>query len=186
MDNLPVELLHEILRHLPSSCLKNARLASRRFNAVLAKQAFPQLASFIDKDAALATLEATVAELSRRRRSIWSPRCSVPDNLPLAPSFLLAMHVALAGQSWRPTETAINSDSESSEDDESDCGYRRLSHRAITAQDLCRQLGRLDVTEDMLRGAMFRYALYLSYLYKGEGEAPQLWVVDSERWATSA
>lgn len=29
---------------------------------------------------------------------------------------------------------------------------------------------------------MFRYALYLSYVYGGVGEAPSLWVFDEKAW----
>lgn len=99
MEKLPPELVHQILHHLPPSSRKSARLASRRFSAVLARRVFSLLPSFMDPAAALDTLESTVADLPTRSRSIWSPRCSVPDQLPVAQSFLLAMHVALAGHS---------------------------------------------------------------------------------------
>ncbi|KAJ2969183.1 hypothetical protein NQ176_g8804 [Zarea fungicola] len=41
---------------------------------------------------------------------------------------------------------------------------------------------RPDINEDMLRQALFRYALYKSYTYEGEGEAPQMWVMNSKKW----
>lgn len=56
----------------------------------------------------------------------------------------------------------------------------------LTPQSLGSWLGRRDMTEEALRQAMFRYALYLSYLYDGEGEAPQLWVLNADRWAAMA
>lgn len=185
MDALPGELLHEITSHLTPSCRKNARLASRRFNAVLAEQPFSVLPSFIDPAVALATLESTVADLSPRPHSIWSPHCSVPDDLPVAQSFLLAMHVALKGQSWRPRAPVW--DSESSSEEESIDGYDTgRAGGQITVERLRTRLGRKDITEDTLRQAMFRYALYLSYIYDGTGEAPQLWVLNTELWTGKA
>ncbi|POR38198.1 Uncharacterized protein TPAR_01604 [Tolypocladium paradoxum] len=187
MDALPTELLHAIVTQLNPSCRKDARLASRRFNAVLAQQPFSILPSFIDPAVALSTLESTVADLSLRPRSIWSPRCSVPDGLPVPQSFLLAVYVALKGRSWRPRARAWESGSSSEEeavdglfDDQEEVGGQ------ITVEGLRARLGRKDITEHALRQAMFRYALYLSYVYDGTGEAPQLWVFNTERWAGKA
>ncbi|PHH85843.1 hypothetical protein CDD83_11101 [Cordyceps sp. RAO-2017] len=189
MDKLPAEVVYEILRHVPPSCRKAARLASRRFSAVLAKQSFPLLPAFLDADVAQSILELTLAEMSPRPHSVWSPRCSVPDKLPLPQSFLLALYVALAGHSWWPTTghaKSTGSDEESG--DENDVGSERKEPDGvgITVQRLGKRLAREDVTEEGLRRAMFRYALYLSYHYDGKGEAPQLWVFDEQLWATKA
>ncbi|KAM4057672.1 hypothetical protein HRG_009301 [Hirsutella rhossiliensis] len=105
----------------------------------------------MDPEVALATLESTVADLSTRSRSIWSPRCSVPDQLPLAQSFLLATRVAFAGHSWSsppPSLTrGLEPDEESSDDDDGGA--------ILAAQSLGSQLGRRDVTEEAPRRAMF-------------------------------
>ncbi|KAH0494529.1 hypothetical protein TgHK011_001146 [Trichoderma gracile] len=55
--------------------------------------------------------------------------------------------------------------------------------KKMTADNFGRSIGMDEVTEDVLRQALFRYALYLSYVYTGEGEAPQLWVMNSKKWA---
>lgn len=67
------------------------------------------------------------------------------------------------------------SDGEDSEDSEG--GVEELA-----AWNFGRTIGMDDLTEDLLRQAMFRYALYLSYVYTGKGEAPQLWVMNSKKW----
>ncbi|KND91588.1 hypothetical protein TOPH_03598 [Tolypocladium ophioglossoides CBS 100239] len=188
MDALPAELLHEIVTHLSPSSRKHARLASRRFNTILAQRPFSILPSFIDPAVALSTLGSTVADLSRRPHSIWSPRCSVPEDLPVPQSFLLAVYVALKGQSWRPLALALAWEPESSSEEESVDGFSSGEEpgRQITVAGLRARLGRKDITEDTLRQAMFRYALYLSYIYDGTGEAPQLWVFHTELWAGKA
>ncbi|PNY24409.1 Uncharacterized protein TCAP_05651 [Tolypocladium capitatum] len=193
MDALPAELLGEIVAHLSPSSRKSARLASRRLNAILAQQPFGILPSFIDPAAALSILESTVADPSLRPHSIWSPHCSVPEDLPVPQSFLLAVHVALKGQSWRPralawgSESSSSSSSSSSEEEVLDGldGGEEFG-RQLTVEGLRAHLGRKDITEDTLRQAMFRYALYLSYVYDGTGEAPQLWVFNTKLWAGKA
>jgi hypothetical protein len=52
----------------------------------------------------------------------------------------------------------------------------------LTVDKLSEGLGRQDITEESLRAAMFRYALYLSYSYRGAGQAPSLWVFDAKVW----
>lgn len=199
MDSLPPELLHEIFANLPSTSRKNARLASRRFNAVLARQPamFRTLASFIDPAVALATLDAAAADLTRRPRSIWSPRCCVPADLPVPRSFLLAVYLAVSGRPWEQQRThslASSSpqltsgaweDSESSEGESvygSEGSVMDGEECEMSACNLGKILGREDITPDALRQALFRYALYLSYNYDGAGEAPQLWVCDAKLW----
>ncbi|KAH6610056.1 hypothetical protein Trco_000076 [Trichoderma cornu-damae] len=162
MDSLPFELVSHILSNLPPADYKSARLTCRAFNDALAKPTFNTLATFIDPAFAQQTMERTAADLSRRPKSIWSPGCSVPAGLPVPQSFLFAMHVALRGT---PCPGAASSRDSS-----------------FTAGNFGRSIGMDDLTEDLLRQAMFRYALYLSYTYGGEGEAPQLWVMNPKRW----
>jgi hypothetical protein len=52
----------------------------------------------------------------------------------------------------------------------------------ISVETMLGRVSRRDVTESMLRQAMFRYALYQSYLYTGEGESPQLWIMHPKVW----
>ncbi|UNI20722.1 hypothetical protein JDV02_006787 [Purpureocillium takamizusanense] len=196
MESLPPELLCEIFANLPPTSRKNARLASRRFNAALvARQPssmFRTLVSFIDPAVALATLEAAAADLTRRPRSIWSPACGVPANLPVPRSFLLAVYLAISGRPWedrrRPVRPGVGSceDSESSEGESvygSEGSVAGSNECEMSACSLGRILGREDITADALRQALFRYALYLSYSYDGAGEAPQLWVCNAKLWA---
>lgn len=162
MDVLPVELLTEILTYLPPSSRKNTRLTSRSFNQALPKSDFSLLGSFIDPEVAIATIEATAADLTKRPRTIWSPRCSVPEELPIPESFLLAMYIGLSGRRWRRRVDARG---------------RTVPRDAITVGDMAMRLGRADITEDVMRQAMFRYVLYLSYTSEG-GETPHMWVVN--------
>ncbi|EHK24278.1 uncharacterized protein TRIVIDRAFT_121357, partial [Trichoderma virens Gv29-8] len=157
MDSLPFELVSQILQNLPQGDYKSARLTCQAFNAALAKPTFTTLATFIDPAIAQETIEKMAADLSRRPKAIWSPGCSVPKGLPVPESFLFAMHVALRGTP-----------------EESDVG----SEMSVTARDFGRSIGMDELTEETLRQALFRYSLYLSYIYSGEGEAPQLWVMN--------
>lgn len=207
MDILPFEVLSDVLEHLPRPSQKAARLTSRRFNAALSKPSFQVLASFIDPTVAVATIEVVAADLRLRPRSIWSPRCLVPAGLPIPESFLLAMHVALKGDSWTgaalsrrdsssSTRSAWSSSSSTDGSLEWDAGCSDASGDSsddyqsedgdagrITVHSLGQAVGRRDITEDVLRQAMFRYALYMSYVYEGEGKAPQLWVFNPSVWA---
>ncbi|KAL6910180.1 hypothetical protein GGI43DRAFT_3326 [Trichoderma evansii] len=188
MDSLPFELVSQILTNLSPTDYKSARLTCHAFNDALAKPTFTTLATFIDPITAKSTIEHIASDLTRRPKAIWSPGCSVPKDLPVAESFLFAMHRALRGTACPSTSpcssrassvSSVNgawSDSEDSEDSEG--GVEELA-----AWNFGRTIGMDDLTEDMLRQAMFRYALYLSYVYTGEGEAPQLWVMNSKKWA---
>ncbi|KAL9563848.1 hypothetical protein ACKAV7_012020 [Fusarium commune] len=102
MDALPKEILIQILENLPSSALKQARLTSRTFNNILAKHTFKVLVSFLDSKVAQSTLLAVAYNPERRWKqpSIWSPRCSVPQNLRINETFLMALWAGLRGDSW--------------------------------------------------------------------------------------
>ncbi|KAG8418213.1 hypothetical protein J3458_005641 [Metarhizium acridum] len=188
MDLLPSELLCEILSHLPPSCRPSTRLTSRRFNAILAPQSFPSVPSFIDPGAALLKLESGALQARRRQvTSIWSPSCCVPADIPIPHSFLLAVYLAFCGRQWQPFSEKTSGasgewDSDSgigvSEDDVD------LECHELTVDKVVQHLQRDDVTEESLRAAMFRYALYLSYSYRGAGEAPSLWVFNKKTWAS--
>ena len=91
----------------------------------------------------------------------------------------MAMRVAIKGTSLPmaclPNEEML------SEQDKSD--VRELYVDKIKACTFGQHIGRDDITEDIIRQALFRYSLYMSYLYKGQGEAPQLWVLNPRCWA---
>ncbi|KAH7148601.1 hypothetical protein EDB81DRAFT_883016 [Dactylonectria macrodidyma] len=159
MDRLPSELLVEILHCIPISSCKAARLTSRAFNAILSKRTFGILTSFVDPLAAEATLTSLSRDLNRRRRSIWSPRCNVPDGLPVVEPFLLALWAGLRGEPWVPSR-------------------HPGAGRRLTIAGLQKGLDRADMTEAVLREALFRYALYLSYLAPDDGPTPHAWVFD--------
>ncbi|KAJ3475079.1 hypothetical protein NLG97_g9586 [Lecanicillium saksenae] len=195
MDTLPVELFAEILSYLPPASCKSARLTSRQFNAVLAKPTFDKLSTFIDPDTALKTAQDTLYGLATRQRPMWSPNCSVPDDLPLPRSFLHAMYTALGGQPWTPKTAAVarrrqfmladSSDESSSDESELELPIElpeEESEDYRTAAVMLQRLGRPELNEKMLRQALFRYALYKSYIYEGEGEAPELWVMNTTKW----
>ncbi|PTB67683.1 hypothetical protein BBK36DRAFT_1115709 [Trichoderma citrinoviride] len=170
MDSLPFELITLILTHLPRHDLPSARLTCHAFNAALAKPTFSTLASFVDPAVAQLTIERLASDLNRRPKAIWSPGCSVPRGLPVPESFLSAMRAALRGAE----EAAADAGSDITMYTEGD---------KITAENFGRSIGMDELTEDVLRQALFRYALYLSYVYTGEGEAPALWVMNSKKWA---
>lgn len=172
INDLPCEIVTHILNYLPPSSYPAARLTSRRFSAVLAKPAFPYLASFLSPLFAVATLAAIAADPARRPKSIWSPHCSIPEDLPVPESFLLAMFVSLRGHSW-----GLGKVVRLEEDDTNEIG-----NTTISVDNLNKRLGREDLTEQTLREAMFRYALYLSYTHIGEGTAPQMWVLNRQLW----
>lgn len=144
-----------------------------------------------------------------RRAAVWSPNCSVPTGLPLPRSFLNAMYAALAGQPWqhggeaypavmRQRYTLVDSSDDSSSDEsehevmtdrtiEDAVLYKKDQYgQGSEADGMCTavvlQRLRPDINEDVLRQALFRYALYKSYTYEGEGEAPQMWVMNSKKW----
>ncbi|KAK5987075.1 hypothetical protein PT974_11193 [Cladobotryum mycophilum] len=185
MDSLPLELLLQILSQLPPSSSKHARLTCHKFNHALAKHTFATLASFLDPDVALSTLQDMAADLRRRPRAIWSPSCSVPKGLPVPTSFLVAVCVAVRGTS---APMACEGDAEEGAVVPSSGESRDESAGAesITACGFGRRIGREDITEEVLRQALFRYALYLSYVYEGQGEAPQLWVLNPKHWVGRA
>lgn len=157
MENLPNELLIEIFANLSPSNRKSARLTCRTFNWAIVRDQFSQLATFIDPQKSLAICEAAGNDLSRRPRSIWSPRCSVPEQLPIPESFLLALYAGLARKQWEPDTTAEARD-------------------GVTVTSLARELGRGDITDTIVRQALFRYALYLSYNRQLDGSSSYGWV----------
>ncbi|KAK2593540.1 hypothetical protein QQS21_008763 [Conoideocrella luteorostrata] len=194
MDSLPPELLHQILMYLPAPSRPSTRLTSRQFNAILAPRPFKTLPSFLDPNVADAQNESAVRRARRRGvTSVWSPRCSVPRNLPIPQSFLLALYLALRGRSWHrtysKTERARSWDADSAisgvgEDDGEECATPDTPDKEemLTVGNMKDVLGREDLNEEVLRAAMFRYALYLSYLREGQEEAPSLWVFDTKTW----
>ncbi|KAM0552511.1 hypothetical protein ACHAPJ_007839 [Fusarium lateritium] len=159
MDTLPTEILYQILDHLPVPAVKQVRLTSRTFNSILAKRTFEALVSFLDPVVAQSTLLIISRDPERRRRrpSIWSPRCSVPANLPIDDAFLMALWAGLRGESWA-VEMGANRDK-------------------LDVNSLQTGIGR-KIGEEELREAQFRYALYLSYVSECEKEqdVPQAWV----------
>lgn len=159
MDKLPSELFVEILHHLPIPTCKTARLTSRTFNSILSKRTFGVLVSFVDPNTAESTLTSLSQDLTRRRRSIWSPRCAVPEGLPLTEPFLLALWAGVRGEPWVPSRAPG-------------------SARRLTLTALQTGLDRADMTEAVLRQALFRYALYLSYLCADDKVIPHTWVFD--------
>ncbi|KAL7963807.1 hypothetical protein V8C34DRAFT_7118 [Trichoderma compactum] len=182
MNSLPLELVSQILTNLPPSSYKSARLTCQAFNAALAKPTFAALASFIDPAVAQQTIEKLAADLNRRPKAIWSPSCSVPRGLPVPESFLFAMHVALRGTPCPGPATSRASSASSAWSDGEDSDVVSEAD-GVTACNFGSTVGMDQVTEETLRQALFRYSLYLSYIYDGEGEAPQLWVMNSKKWA---
>ncbi|KAF4121097.1 FBOX protein [Geosmithia morbida] len=158
MDTLPMELLAEVLAHVPSSTRRSTRLTCRSFwRATPLKADYAILASFVDPAVAQATVEATAADVRCRSHAIWSPRCRVPPSLVVPEGFLLALYAALSGRRWAGAGPRPHSD-----------GRHVIGEdETISADAMARDLGRDDVTEDNVRQAMFRYTLYLSYLGDG-------------------
>ncbi|KAF4439828.1 hypothetical protein F53441_12451 [Fusarium austroafricanum] len=162
MNTLPTEILIQILDNIPSPDAKQARLTSRTFNTILARRTFEVLVSFLDPTVAQNTILATARDPERRRRrpSIWSPRCSVPPNLPVEETFLMALWAGLRGESWA-VEMGENGDKLDIDNWQSGVGR--------------------NASEEELREVLFRYALYLSYMSECENEqdTPQAWVLNA-------
>ncbi|KFA66333.1 hypothetical protein S40285_01274 [Stachybotrys chlorohalonatus IBT 40285] len=177
MHPLPFELLAHILSYLSPSQCKTARRTCRAFNTVLAKPTFRVLASFTDPSVAQKTLECLAADLSRRPRAIWSPRCTVPAGLVISESFLLALFVALEGYSWID-EIGGCGTQECLEDLRGDNGVLGSVVDIEALKDRLRY--RNNLVEDTLCGVMFRYSLYLSYTDCGEGQTSQAWMLNSK------
>lgn len=154
METLPPELLTQILDFLPPTTLKTARLTCRCFNTYIPSSDFTLLASFLDPAVAVATIEAAASDLTRRPRSIWSPRCSVPKDLAIPESFLTALSIGLAGE-------------------------RRVSGEAELTLE---KLGRNNVSEELVRQAMFRWVLYLSYTCETEASVAHMWIVSPKHY----
>ncbi|CAH0053074.1 unnamed protein product [Clonostachys solani] len=168
MNPLPSEILIHILDYLPPCSRKDARLVCRTFNGIVSRSQFTLLASFLDPEVSTATCELIARDLTRRPSSIWSPRCSVPAKLPIPESFILALHVGLAGgRSWI---------------DGGGVGSGKMV--GVNPHGLSRRLNRPDITEDNIRQALFRYALYLSYTHhEREDKSSFSWVLDIKFWA---
>ncbi|KAK2129643.1 hypothetical protein NOF04DRAFT_1369060 [Fusarium oxysporum II5] len=145
-----------------SPAIKQVRLTSRIFNTILAKRTFEVLVSFLDPVVAQDTLITIARDPERRRRrpSIWSPRCSVPQNLHVDESFLMALWAGLRGQSWA-VEMGAN---------------------GVKLDIDNWQIGvGISIRKEELREVLFRYALYLSYMSECENEedVPQAWVFNA-------
>ncbi|OAA37805.1 Cyclin-like F-box [Beauveria brongniartii RCEF 3172] len=82
------------------------------------------------------------------------------------------------GSSDECEATSPSSSLEEEEDEEEEEEEEEEVSMAVVLQ----RLGRPELNEDTLRQALFRYALHKSYVYDGEGEAPQLWVMNSTKW----
>ncbi|KAG9250491.1 uncharacterized protein F5Z01DRAFT_666191 [Emericellopsis atlantica] len=147
MDTLPSELVLEILTYLPPQSIKNIRIVSRSFHALVPAPDFSLLASFLDPETALSTIVAASKDLSRRPRSIWSPHCSVPKSVPLLPDFMNVLWVALTG---------------------------RAPGKDVRVEDV-RGVTGMDVTTRILQQALFRWVLYLSY--RTETKIPHMWII---------
>lgn len=153
MDRLPLELLTIILQHLPSSSHKKAlRLTCRAFNFAIPSSDFTLLASFYDPAVAVKTIEAAASDLLRRPRSIWSPRCSVPDVLFIPDSFLSLITIGLA--------------------------RRRQLHgdEGLAPENLEK------LNASLVRQAMFRWVLYLSYTCEREADVVHMWVINPKHY----
>ncbi|KAG6122179.1 hypothetical protein E4U13_003018 [Claviceps humidiphila] len=193
MNSLPPELLLQILSHLPPSSYPPVRLTSRLLNTLLSPLAFPSLPAFLDPDSAQNLLAKSLREARARNvTSVWSPLCCVPAGLPIPRSFLLALCLALRGRQWVEGGEAHKMDGETEEKAlrwESDSAIGGMGFEGeededeeMTVEKLAEVTGREDLRVEVVRKAMFRYALYLSYVYGGAGEAPSLWVFDEKAW----
>ncbi|KAG6216706.1 hypothetical protein E4U50_005215 [Claviceps purpurea] len=195
MNSLPSELLLQILSYLPPSSYPPVRLTSRLLNALLSPLAFPSLPAFLDPDSAQHLLAKSLREARARNvTTVWSPLCCVPARLPIPRSFLLALYLALRGQQWVEGDRAHKMGEETEEKAlrwESDSAIGGMGFEGesedeedeeMTVEKLAEVTGREDLRVEVVREAMFRYALYLSYVYGGMGEAPSLWVFDEKTW----
>ncbi|KAH8707354.1 hypothetical protein HC256_010629 [Beauveria bassiana] len=79
---------------------------------------------------------------------------------------------------WDMTSPSILEGQEQGQEEE----VEEEEEEEVSAAVVLQRLGRPEVNEDTLRQALFRYALHKSYVYDGEGEAPQLWVMNSTKW----
>ena len=150
METLPPELVTQILHCLPPASLKTARLTCRCFNSMVPSPDFNLLASFIDPAVAVATIEAAASDLTRRPKSIWSPRCSVPEHLDIPESFVVALNIGLARRGL--------------------C----LENGRLWSLGKSEEHG---VREYEVRQALFRWVLYLSYTSETEADVAHMWVV---------
>ena len=180
MNSLPTEILETILvTHLPPSAYTAARLTCRTFNTILTPFSFPLLALFADtamngeaKLQALVQRHASEAQLRRSSHVIWSPHCSVPQDLVVPEGFLLALHAGLRGRSWCAPRGATRAD-----EWDGDSGYD--SESGSEENDLKMELsGAWGHDDKMLKEILFRYVLCLSYRCEDMGEAPHRWVLD--------
>ncbi|KAG6037649.1 hypothetical protein E4U19_001896 [Claviceps sp. Clav32 group G5] len=198
MNSLPPELLLQILSHLPPSSYPPVRLTSRLLNALLSPLAFPSLPAFLDPESAQNLLAKSLREARARNvTTVWSPLCCVPTGLPIQRSFLLALYLALRGRQWVEGDRAHNMGEETEEKAlrwESDSAIGGMGFEGegegeeddeMTVEKLAEVTGRENLRVEVVREAMFRYALYLSYVYGGTGEAPSLWVFDEKAWGKS-
>lgn len=162
METLATEIVIQILDNLQAPAIKQVRLTSRFFNTILAKRTFEVLVSFLDPVVAQDTLMRIARDPERRRQrpSIWSPRCSVPQNLHIDESFLMALWAGLRGQSW---VVEMGADGVKLDIDNWQIGVGR------------------SIRKEELREVLFRYALYLSYMSECENEqdVPQAWVFNA-------
>jgi hypothetical protein len=190
LSSLPPELVTHIVSYLDPADCTHARLTSKLFNTILASRVFRLLPSFLDPVSAKYTLRATLAAFSRRPRSIWSPDCSVPQSLPIQDGFLLAMYVAMTGKSiplpgeeldlsnarmWQQREPILEAKEPTIEVENAKQGM-------LTVERLAKELGNTMLTEEVVRAAMFRYMLFLSYVNHDRATGTEVWTVSSSLW----
>ncbi|KAL6880827.1 hypothetical protein J3F83DRAFT_719967 [Trichoderma novae-zelandiae] len=114
------------------------------------------------------------------------PASSGPSSVSFGPLSSRAPSSISSSSSSSSSSSAGSSAAWSDDGEDSDAGSDITTYtdgERVTAENFGKSIGMDELTEDVLRQALFRYALYLSYVYRGEGEAPQLWVMNSKKWA---
>lgn len=185
MDNLPPELLHQILLHVPKSSLPECRLICRSFSTI----AFPILFSFVPKwlnfEMSHRAIIALAHDACNRPAVMWSPWATGPDG-PVDQVWIeivwkllmkgdppgLATTAATAVEELGGTEEVEDSQETALADSSNSQALEKagqLEKVWLTSANFAQLSGREEMTENRLRTGQNRYLLHRAYASKVGG-----------------
>ncbi|KAG0645028.1 hypothetical protein D0Z07_9292 [Hyphodiscus hymeniophilus] len=162
MDNLPPEILREILLHVPTSSLPECRLVCRSFSTI----AFPMLFSFIPKWLDYGASHRAIVMLAHnsfdRPAVMWSPWASHPDE-PVDVAWMNLVWKVLMHSDPPNSSIAASgvADQEGASPDSRENGGAQLN-----SANFAELSGREEMTESKLRISQNRFLLHRKYASK--------------------
>jgi hypothetical protein len=149
MDNLPTELVVQIISYVSKSLLPQLRLVSRLFNSISFACVFSHIPQWLDYEASHRLVLTMAHDAYNRPAAMWSPWATAPDE-PCDNVFLGIIWKVLVGTNVP--------------------GSNRKGV-ALTAWNFAALSGRGEMDEKRLRTGQNRFWMHRSYA-KGIEEAP--------------